>query len=97
MAMACVLCNADESVPCRYQSWNDIFTNVLLTGIIVLWYGTWTCSPFSSVLEFVCLPWSEVCSARVTSLLLLLLLLWYVGPGRYQSLIALSYVACNYD
>ena len=30
---------------------------------------------FSSVLEFVCLPWSEVCSARVTSLLLLLLLL----------------------
>ena len=34
-----------------------------------------TCSPFSSVLEFVCLPWSEVCSARVTSLLLLLLLL----------------------
>ena len=26
------------------------------------------------VLEFVCLPWSEVCSARVTSLLLLLLL-----------------------
>ena len=28
----------------------------------------------SSVLEFVCLPWSEVCSARVTSLLLLLLL-----------------------
>ena len=29
---------------------------------------------FSSVLEFVCLPWSEVCSARVTSLLLLLLL-----------------------
>ena len=29
----------------------------------------------SSVLEFVCLPWSEVCSARVTSLLLLLLLL----------------------
>ena len=28
-----------------------------------------------SVLEFVCLPWSEVCSARVTSLLLLLLLL----------------------
>ena len=31
--------------------------------------------PFSSVLEFVCLPWSEVCSARVTSLLLLLLLL----------------------
>ena len=32
-------------------------------------------SPFSSVLEFVCLPWSEVCSARVTSLLLLLLLL----------------------
>ena len=27
------------------------------------------------VLEFVCLPWSEVCSARVTSLLLLLLLL----------------------
>ena len=32
-------------------------------------------SPFSSVLEFVCLPWSEVCSARVTSLLLLLLLM----------------------
>ena len=29
------------------------------------------------VLEFVCLPWSEVCSARVTSLLLLLLLLCY--------------------
>ena len=28
-----------------------------------------------SVLEFVCLPWSEVCSARVTSLLLLLLLI----------------------
>ena len=28
------------------------------------------------VLEFVCLPWSEVCSARVTSLLLLLLLLF---------------------
>ena len=27
------------------------------------------------MLEFVCLPWSEVCSARVTSLLLLLLLL----------------------
>ena len=26
------------------------------------------------MLEFVCLPWSEVCSARVTSLLLLLLL-----------------------
>ena len=25
--------------------------------------------------EFVCLPWSEVCSARVTSLILLLLLL----------------------
>ena len=36
----------------------------------------YTCSPFSSVLEFVCLPWSEVCSARVTSLLLLLLLLF---------------------
>ena len=34
-------------------------------------YGT----NISSVLEFVCLPWSEVCSARVTSLLLLLLLL----------------------
>ena len=25
------------------------------------------------MLEFVCLPWSEVCSARVTSLLLLIL------------------------
>ena len=30
------------------------------------------------MLEFVCLPWSEVCSARVTSLLLLLLLLYVV-------------------
>ena len=28
----------------------------------------------SFVLEFVCLTWSEVCSARVTSLLLLLLI-----------------------
>ena len=34
----------------------------------------------SSVLEFVCLPWSEVCSARVTSLLLLWLWLW-LGYG----------------
>ena len=31
--------------------------------------------PNDSKLEFVCLPWSEVCSARVTSLLLLLLLM----------------------
>ena len=30
-------------------------------------------------MEFVCLPWSEVCSARVTSLLLLLLF----DRGRY--------------
>ena len=47
--------------------------------------------PFSSVLEFVCLPWSEVCSARVTSLLLLLLLLLddyiqYVLPGQWPML-----------
>ena len=32
-------------------------------------------APSSFVLEFICLPWSEVCSARVTSLILLLLLL----------------------
>ena len=29
---------------------------------------------FAFVLEFVCLPWSEVCSARVTSLLLFLII-----------------------
>ena len=34
-------------------------------------------SPHSSVFEFVCWPWSEVCSARVRSLLLLLLLYYY--------------------
>ena len=33
------------------------------------------------MLEFVCLPWSEVCSARVTSLLLLLLLCQGVCQG----------------
>ena len=43
--------------------------------IYILYIYYIICSPFSSVLEFVCLPWSEVCSARVTSLLLLLLLL----------------------
>ena len=32
--------------------------------------------PLFFVLEFVCLPWSEVCSARVTSLLLLLLVVY---------------------
>ena len=31
-----------------------------------------TCSPFSSVLEFVCLPWSEVCSARVSSIIIII-------------------------
>ena len=31
-------------------------------------------SGLPSVLEFVCLPWSEVCSARVTSLLLLFII-----------------------
>ena len=36
-------------------------------------------APFSFVLEFVFLPWSEVCSAIVTSLLLLLLLLASAG------------------
>ena len=38
---------------------------------------------FAFVLEFVCLPWSEVCSARVTSLLLLLLLLLLLPRGQF--------------
>ena len=48
----------------------------------ILIYGT---VPFSSVLEFVCLPWSEVCSARVTSLLLLLLLLYGTANHCYTT------------
>ena len=47
------------------SGWFDIRTGVR--------QGKTPYPPFSSVLEFVCLPWSEVCSARVTSLLLLLL------------------------
>ena len=41
-------------------------------SIIIIINDSKPCSPFSFVLEFVCLLWSEVCSARVTSLLLLL-------------------------
>ena len=49
---------------------------------------------YHTIIEFVCLPWSEVCSARVTSLLLLLLLLlsyritkklWFVEVYYHQA------------
>ena len=58
---------------------------IIIEGDIFIYIGNnpiYTCSPFSSVLEFVCLPWSEVCSARVTSLLLLLLL--FIGNNIYK-------------
>ena len=43
--------------------------------------------------EFVCLPWSEVCSARVTSLLLLLLLGGSLirAPDNEESALLLMY------
>ena len=47
--------------------------------------------PFSFVLEFVCLSWSEVCSARVTSLLLILLVGMGVVSG--ESLVGVGVVS----
>ena len=35
------------------------------------------------MLEFVCLPWSEVCSARVTSLLLLFIIIYTLHTTHY--------------
>ena len=47
------------------------------------------------MLEFVCLPWSEVCSARVTSLLLLLLLLLGAVLGQMPTITASFQEKCD--
>ena len=82
----CVAAGGIKASPGPIQGWKVVegalpslslehpcFDNMTKSGLHYIKLANQYC--FSSVLEFVCLPWSEVCSARVTSLLLLLLLL----------------------